>query len=91
MALITAVQYSGFTITPLLGVLFGSLGAKINNYNSIVAIDQFSLPAYILISLAFIQVLLLLLAFEDQNRVLGLTSQVYTNFLLKIFDLKHSM
>ena len=64
MALITAVQYSGFTITPLLGVLFGNLGAQINDYNNIMDIDQFSFPAYVLISLASIQMLLLLLAFE---------------------------
>ena len=73
MAMITAMQYTGFTVTPLLGALLGRIGSQ---DNSLQLLNKFNSAVYVLLLLAFIQILLLIAVFEDQNRVIPLTQQV---------------
>lgn len=81
MAWLTAMQYLGFTVTPLAGAFFAYLGSTEsvrqlwifpgNNYGS---------AAYVLCFLAILEIIFLINYFQEQNRNIDLISEVnYTN------------
>ena len=69
IALLTAVQYGGFTVTPLFGALIMYL-LQDNSYQFLfITIDQYSTPAYFMALLAAVTLALLLAKFQNRQRV----------------------
>ena len=68
IALLTAVQYGGFTVTPLFGALFMYL-LQDNRYKFLFLVfDQFSAAAYFMSLLSAITLALIMTKFRNRNR-----------------------
>lgn len=69
IALLTAMQYAGFTVTPLLGSLFGYIGSQCQpSETGIFEINEYNFAAYFLCVLAFVEIVMLALVFDEQIR-----------------------
>mmetsp|Transcript_24872 Transcript_24872/g.35720 ORF Transcript_24872/g.35720 Transcript_24872/m.35720 type:complete len:154 (+) Transcript_24872:420-881(+) len=59
LAIMTTLQYAGFTISPIIGAYLGLLGSTSNMY------WEFALPAYFMALLSFYSILALMNIFKD--------------------------
>lgn len=71
------MQYAGFTMTPLLGSLFGYLGSQYPP-SGLLNINEYNLAAYFLSFLAFFEMLMLYFVFEENVREPPVTSITQT-------------
>lgn len=73
MAWITAVQYSGFTMTPFFGALFSFLLEGRENYDpdefQLFRLTMYTAPAYFMALLICINLVLLSIYFRDRQRI----------------------
>jgi len=71
MAWLTAVQYAGFTVTPIIGAgfyrFFSQEGRGI--YAGIFVLNEYTAPAYFMGALCIINLVLMALFFRDRTRV----------------------
>ena len=63
-----AVQYGGFTVTPIIGALISSYGRNHQNTSYSIIINQYSLPALFLASISICSIGLLMTFFTDVSR-----------------------
>jgi ceroid-lipofuscinosis MFS transporter 7 len=70
MAWITAVQYGGFTVTPLFGALFNQLlgDADYKMLGGILRLNMYTAPAFFMSSIVVTTIVILLLFFRDRQR-----------------------
>ena len=68
MALLTAMQYAGFTVTPLLGSLLAYIGSIYDLEIGFIIISEYSIAAYVLAFFALILALSLVYIFSEQPR-----------------------
>mmetsp|Transcript_34165 Transcript_34165/g.72791 ORF Transcript_34165/g.72791 Transcript_34165/m.72791 type:complete len:499 (+) Transcript_34165:209-1705(+) len=68
IAALTAVQYGGFTVTPIFGALFSYLLEDKRYYVGFFVFDQFSAAAYFMASLCIATLFLLLTGFQARYR-----------------------
>jgi len=68
IAALTAVQYGGFTVTPIFGALFSYLLEDKRYYVGFFVFDQFSAAAYFMASLCVVTLFLLLTGFQARYR-----------------------
>jgi MFS transporter, ceroid-lipofuscinosis neuronal protein 7 len=93
MALLTAMQYAGFTVTPLLGSLFAYIGSTYNLEIGFIMISEYSISAYILALFALIVVLSLVFIFSEQprksfvtdNKVIRIMPYILFSLLIRVF------
>ena len=76
LAYLTAVQYAGFTVMPLLGSYLSYIGSKQNNMKifDYFEINRFTLPAYIMSTLSLLCIVCILSLFTDVLRFNSPTS-----------------
>ena len=59
---------------PLMGAIFAFIGSRLDTeYNSI---NEYNFPAYVLCLMSFIEALVFIFYFNEQNRTIDLTSEV---------------
>jgi len=68
MAWITAVQYGGFTCTPIVGAAFNYFFRNTNAKKSPI-FNMFTAPAYFMATVVLITIVILLLYFQDRQRI----------------------
>lgn len=69
MAWITAVQYTGFTVTPFVGALFNKTLANVDVNFGLIRLNMFTAPAYFMFTCVAITLVLLVTQFRDRIRV----------------------
>mmetsp|Transcript_209 Transcript_209/g.295 ORF Transcript_209/g.295 Transcript_209/m.295 type:complete len:491 (+) Transcript_209:108-1580(+) len=68
MAITTAVQYGGFTVTPFFGALFSHVIQDESYEMGIFQLNKFTAPAYFMFVICFITLILLIFVFQDRER-----------------------
>jgi MFS transporter, ceroid-lipofuscinosis neuronal protein 7 len=69
MGLITAVQYGGFTVTPIFGALFNYLLADVDVSVGWLRWNMYTAPAYFMGSVVLATLVVLILFFRDRQRI----------------------
>ena len=71
MAWITAVQYAGFTVTPLLGAAFNSLFSNepVYWFGGLLPVSMFTAPAYFMTIVTVATLVILLTRFRNRQRI----------------------
>lgn len=69
MALITAVQYGGFTVTPIVGALFNYTFQDKDYRFGLLRFNMFTMPAYFMLVVVVAVIVCLLWFFQDRHRV----------------------
>jgi MFS family permease len=68
MALLTAMQYAGFTVMPLLGSLLAYIASENILTIGFIEISEYNIAAFMLAFLAFIEAMTLVFIFKEQPR-----------------------
>jgi ceroid-lipofuscinosis MFS transporter 7 len=70
MAWITAVQYGGFTVTPLFGALFNQVlgDADYKIFGGILRLNMYTAPAFFMSAIVVSTIVILILFFRDRQR-----------------------
>ncbi len=70
LSFIRAVQYAGFTMTPILGAMLSALAYQDleNPLNAHFVVNQYSLPVFFLMAVCVLAILLLCSVFVDVPR-----------------------
>lgn len=70
IAICSALQYAGFTVTPVLGSILSTAFQTPSPYHRIT---KFSAPAYFLALMSFVSILLLIFHFQNISKESSLT------------------
>lgn len=68
IALITAVQYGGFTVTPAFGALFNKIFHQKEYRIGLFRLNMYTAPAYFMASVVIATIAVLLIFFKDRQR-----------------------
>eukprot|EP01038_Epipyxis_sp_PR26KG_P008453 gene8453-11431_t len=68
LAFLTAVQYSGFTVTPIIGAMITSNNQNLHAYIGFIHINKFTLPAIFVAFCSTCCLFMFLIMFKDVNR-----------------------
>ena len=83
MAWLNAMQYAGFTVTPIFGALISYLALNYNpNQNNYINLNEYNASSIVLSTFGMISIILLFNAFNEQNRDVTTATVILKNHFI---------